>query len=189
MSALYTRDYDFNNITGELTLGILKNSIKSIVRDEHSLDNIYFNSISKLDHSAATLLSILKLNTHLEFRSVSYLEDNTLNALVQFRGSLVIGLSTLSIKQCETIIKHNGALELPSLENINVEEISILTQYKGNVLELGYLNEFNEEMANALSNYKGEYLSLRVKNMNNSIASALSKYKGNLFLDEIKDLI
>jgi hypothetical protein len=189
MSALYTRDYDFNNITGELTLGILKNSIKSIVRDEHSLDNIYFNSISKLDHYAATLLSILKLNTHLEFRSVSYLEDNTLNALVQFRGSLVIGLSPLSIKQCETIIKHNGALELPSLENINVEEISILTQYKGNVLELGYLNEFNEEMANALSNYKGEYLSLRVKNMNNSIASALSKYKGNLFLDEIKDLI
>ena len=188
MSALYTRDYDFNNIHGELSSQLATTSIRSIVNDQNSLDNIFFNEVTTLSLEAAKMLSELKLDTHLELRSLQSIEDDALNALVKFPGSLVIGLITLTSKQSSILSKQSGALELPGLFTLGIQQASFLSKYKGNVLELGVLSNFTDEIALALSNYDGEYLSLGIKCIDLPIAKALSSYRGNLFLDEIDHL-
>jgi hypothetical protein len=188
MSALYTREYDFNYITGELSRLIVNTSTTSIVDDQDCLNNIYFNSVTSIDFDTAQVFSELKMDTHLELRSVQSIDALTLRKLVQFPGSLVIGLTSLSKEQCEILINHTGALELPMLVKLNIEQATILSEYKGNVLEFGALSEFNCEIATALSNYEGEYLSIEITSINMLIAEALSSYQGNLFLDALESL-
>jgi hypothetical protein len=177
--------FDYNHIIGELDIEIFKKEILFKSTKGRGLKNVYLNGLTELTSSAAKELTRLKTNTHLELRNVQYLDDVSLEVLMNFPCSIVLGVTSFSITQCEILSRHKGALELSSITKISCDQASVLSEYKGNVLELSSLISIDAESAFELSKFKGEYLSLGIKSINSQIIEALSSFNGKLFLDSL----
>ncbi len=157
--------------------------------DPLTMDIFQLNKITELSPSLAAEFTNMKINSEIELKSLSVLNEETAIELSKFKGSLILGNAFFEQKVLERLMLHTGALELAGLENITRIQAEILKNYSGNVLDLSALQKLDHECAVSLAKFSGKYMSLNaLKVLDAFSAKALSTFNGHLFLDGIEEL-
>ena len=182
------RTIDLNHIH-QITEIDFTTIINEILDDPLGMNIIQLNNITELSPAIAAEFTNLKINTEVELKNLSVLNEETAIELSKFKGSLILGNAFFEHDVLERLMLHTGALELSGLENIIGIQADILKNYYGNVLDLSALQNLDHECAFSLANFSGKYMSLNaLKVLDAFNARAFSTYEGHLFIDGVKEI-
>lgn len=182
------RTIDLNHIH-QITEIDFTSIINELLDDPLGMNIIQLNNITELSPAIAAEFTNLKINTEIELKSLSALNEETAVELSKFKGSLILGNAFFKHDVLERLMLHTGALELAGVQKINSTQAEILKSYKGNAFDLSALQTLDDNCAISLARYSGEYLGLSsLKILDAFNAQAFSTYEGHLFIDGVKEI-
>lgn len=152
-----------------------------------------FLRVTKLDKitSAAFAAKLAATSNKIELYRVATISDECLHNLIQFKGTLTLGLDTLNANQATILAQHVGKLNLCRISKLSPEVTDCLVLHRGGLM-LDSLEQLTDiRLARALTANKPAYIKLdKRKRIEPKIAQTLTSAKCSLMLsglDEITD--
>ncbi len=98
------------------------------------------------------------------------------------------GLNTAESDVLKALAQHDGTLSLPGIEEVDIEDASLLAAHKGGTLALDGIKHLDADVVNALAKHQGTLSLNGVQSLSPEAAQAFLNHRHDLSLDGLQVL-